>query len=737
MIFDNLQIVDFSLGLPTAPVSRTLADMGADIHRIEPAAGDPFYDIYPAYATWRKGAALTRAGSCEDAVRLHEAKIASADVCIIGGEDFPGIDWKPDALALLALNPRLVVLDIGSHLHDLPDAAIPAVDILMQAYSGLAHEQYSDRPMVYAQPAPSYGAALEGLIGLTAALIDRERTGQGQVVYTSLFEGALSWLGHSWFTSERSDWSMDLFVPKDVQQLILRCADGGYVQLALMTATAKADIYRVLGIEDAATGAPQRALPSLSKGTRHFYGDFDLLQSHIIQWNRADLLDRLREVGMAAEPVLAPGECWDDEQVVHNGTIWRDADGTRRVGLPFSVKTSEAGPTRIPAKSSPDAPPLEGLRVIDFGTFAAGPHASMVLAELGADVIKVESLSGDPIHSLYRPYSTSGRGKRHIAIDMKKPEGLEIAKRLAGSADMVHHNFRSGVSKRLGIDADALHRISPALVVQENSGYGDSGPKSQSAGIDYALQALCGHEEHAAGDGGPLTCYNATTVDFAAGLLGAFASLAAQYHKERTGHGAAIKTSLLDTALFLLSELVQGADGQFLPLPKLDAAQTGFHPAERLYQARDGWIAVAARSPEMAKRLSSTFGLEQRITRDRRDWGPAEADLIAEAIGRHDVAGALDRLAASDVWAAPCRETGREQSLADDRLVEHGTILSTQHPAYGEVRQIGTLLSFSRTRTCGRGDTPPIGAHTREILAALGYGEAEIDQFYRDAVVAG
>jgi crotonobetainyl-CoA:carnitine CoA-transferase CaiB-like acyl-CoA transferase len=736
-IFDNLRVVDFGLGLPTALVSRMLADLGAHVHRVEPTAGDPFYGVYPAYATWRKGAALTRADTSEDALRLNAATLAAADVCIVGGEDYPGIDWKLEADALLALNPKLVILEIGGHVRGIPDAGPPAVDILVQAYSGLVHEQYSDRPMVLALPAPSYGAALEGLIGVAAALVDRERTGQGQLVYTSLFEGTLSWLGHFWFASERSDWSMDLVVPKDAQPLIFRCADGGYLQVALMTGTARADIYRVLEIDDPTAGTPQRALPTLANGARNFYGDVDLLQSRIIHWNRAELLDRLHALGMAAEPVCAPGECWDDEQVAHNGTIWREADGGRRVGLPFTVELSEAPATVTAKKSSPDAPPLEGLRVVDFGTFAAGPHASMVLAELGADVIKVEALGGDPIHALYRPYSTSGRGKRHIAIDMKKPEALEIAGRLALSADMVHHNFRPNVSKRLGIDAEALHQINPALVVQENSGYGVSGPKSHGAGIDYALQALCGHEVQAAGDGGPLTCYNATTVDFAAGLLGAFASLAAQYHKARGGDGATVRTSLLDTGLFLLSELVQRPDGTFLPLPRLNGEQTGFHPAERLYRARDGWIAVAARSPDMAGRLAAALGLEQRISRSRQDWGAAEAELIAEAVGRHDVAGVLARLAAANVWAAPCRENAKEQTLCDEGLIGRGTILSTQHPAYGEIRQIGTLLSFSRTRTCGRGDTPAIGAQTREILAELGYDEAEIARLYEGAVVAG
>lgn len=736
-LLENLNVLDLGLGLPAALVSRMLADSGAQIQRIEPSAGDPFYDVYPAYPVWLRGAAISKAESVSAAVALNAEKFANADVCVVGGEDFPELDWRVSAEELARSYPRLVILHIGGYVHGTAEVSAPSVDLLAQAYSGLVYEQYSDRPMVYALPAPSYGAALQGLVGLLAALIDRERTGKGQIVHTSLFEGALSFLGHCWFLSERSDPSMDLVVPKDVSPLIFRCADGKYIHFALVTATARADIYRVLGIEDSAAGGSQRGLPSLAKGAKNFYGDVDLLQSRIIHWKRADLLGKLWELGMSAEPVCAPGDAWDDEQVVHNRTIWQEPDGRRRVGLPFTIELNAASQSPSPAKTVDDAPPLEGLRIIDFGTFAAGPHASMILADLGADVIKVEPLAGDPVHCFYRPYSTSSRGKRHMAIDMKTLEGLEIAQRVCRTADIVHHNFRPGVAKRLGIDAEALHRINSALIVLENSGYGQSGPKSRSAGIDYALQALCGHEMDAAGEGGAPTCYNATTIDFAAGMLGAFVTLAAQFQKARAPAGATLGTSLLDTGLFLLSELVQSADGSFMPLRKLNASQTGFHPAERLYRARDGWIAIAARSEDMSRSLVAVLGLTTQIGKPRREWGEAEAALIAGSIAPEQAASLLSRLQAAGVWSAPCREDAKEISLRDANLRERGTTISTSHPDYGEIRQIGALFSFSRARTRPSGDTPAIGQHSRQILEELGYSSFEIAGLYERCVVAG
>jgi crotonobetainyl-CoA:carnitine CoA-transferase CaiB-like acyl-CoA transferase len=729
---DNLLVMDFGLGLPGALVTRMLADAGAQIRRFEPTAGDPFYELYPCYAVWRRHAQISKAETLAAATTLTADMLATADVCVIGGEEFPGVDWKVDVDELARSHPRLVILEIAGYCHGTPEAKEPAVDLLVQAYSGLVHEQYSDRPMLYAMPAPSYGAALQGLVGLLSALVDREQTGYGQIVRASLFEGALSWLGHSWFISERSDWSMDLVVPKDVNQLMFRCADDKFLHFALVTANARTHVYGVLGIEDVTAGSPHGGLPSLAKGARNFYGDVDLLQSYIIKWKRADLLEKLWALGVAAEPVNNPGEVWDDEQVVHNGTIWPEADGVSRVGLPFKLDLNDAGAALRARETSESAPPLQGVRIVDFGTYAAGPHASMILADLGADVIKVES-----IHNFYRPYSTSSRGKRHLAIDMKKPQGLEIARRLCRGADMVHHNFRPGVAERLGIDAQTLHRLKPSLVILETSGYGTSGPKSQRAGIDYALQALTGHEERAAGEGTGFTCYSLTTIDFAAGMLGAICSLAAQWHKERTGGGATVATSLLETGLFLLSELIRRRDGTFVPLPKLNSEQTGFHTAERLYKARDSWIAIAARTEEMAQSLLAVLGLQGGIDKPRRDWRTAEALLIAEAIAQHDAAAVLAALHTAGVWCAPCRAEAKEVTLRDLKLRERGTVLSTKHAHYGEILQIGSLFTLSRARTRPSGDTAGIGQHSRQILAELGYGDAEIAQLYAQAIVVG
>lgn len=731
---DGLSVVDFGLGLPMALVARMLADLGARIRRVEPASGDPFYESYPAYEIWRRGEAITKAASLDAALAANADVLASADLCLIGGEAYPDLDWQTDIEALARRYPKLVILEITGGAHGEKDAGIPAVDLLMQAHTGLVHEQYSKRPMLYAVPAPSYGAALQGQIGALAALIERERSGQGQIVRCSLFEGTLCWMSHFWFDRENGDWSIDYIIPKDSKQLIFRCADGKYLHFSLVTANAREIVFEILGIEGADEDKGAARFSGAAQDPENFFGNTALMQRYIINWQRDELLAKLWERGLAVEPVNPPGVAWEDEQVVHNGTIWREADGTRRVGLPFTLNTLQGD---RPAKAeTEDGTPLNGLRVVDFGTFAAGPHASMLMTDLGADVIKVESLGGDPVHGIYRPYSTSNRGKRHLALDLKKPEGLEIALRLAAGADAVHYNFRPGITKRLGIGRETLLGLNPGLIILETTGYGLSGPKFMRAGIDYPLQALTGHEVHGGGKSGDIISYMMTTIDFGAGMIGAITTLAAIWRKRHTGGGATIETSLLENGLFLLSELIQSPDGVFSTLPELNREQTGFHPAEQIYKAKDGWVAVAARGAAMGRRLLDVLGLETKVTAPRKDWGEAEAALIAAAVAGRTSAELLAALAAADVWAVRSREDAMKTILHDAALQKRGTILSTPHAKYGQVQQIGRQYSFSRSRTSPRGDTPATGGQSREILRELGYDDAAIDKLIADGVVA-
>jgi crotonobetainyl-CoA:carnitine CoA-transferase CaiB-like acyl-CoA transferase len=188
--------------------------------------------------------------------------------------------------------------------------------------------------------------------------------------------------------------------------------------------------------------------------------------------------------------------------------------------------------------------------------------------------------------------------------------------------------------------------------------------------------------------------------------------------------------------LYLLSELVQRPDGRFGELPELDAQQTGFHPAERIYAVGESWLAIAARGNAMAARLIRELDLTDRIRAPRDTWSEPEASVIAQAMAGQDPDRLLRRLEAANVWAAACRPDAKEATLNDSGLLAAGAVLSADDPRYGRFVQLGTQFTLSRSPAVGRGDSPLVGEHTRQVLSELGYGPVEIERLYRDRVVA-
>ena len=555
----GLKVVDLGLGMAAALVAKYLAEAGATVTRVEPPGGDPFYRHYPAYEVWHRGAQIDTEASRSEAALA--ARLADADACIMGGEDHPAVaGWRRGAAELNSRYPKLVVLNIEGYPAHTGHAGRPAVDILVQARSGLSFEHYSERPLLMSFEPANYGAALQGLVALFAALFERERSGLGQVASTSLYEGALMWTLYLWVEAERPTRASNFVMPKDPWPLIFKCAEGLYVHVVLGSAGSKGRLYRILEIDDPTVDINDSGMPQPRADTKNFFGDIDVLAAHVARKKRAELLEAIWGADLPAEPVLPPGGCWDDAQTIHNGIVVRDPDGTRHVGHPVSVRISPA--PRKPV-ASPGAGPLSGVTVIDFGAFVAGPYTSVALGDLGADVIKVEAVAGDPNRSIFRSFTSVNRGKRVIALDLKSSEGREIAQKLCRNADVAINNFKTGVSARLGIDAKSLHGINPHLIVLESAAYGSSGPKAERPGFDMVFQALCGHEYRAGGLGNPPLWNRTSMVDYAGGMLGAAAILQQLYERARSGHGAELGIGLLNSGVFLLSELIARPDGRW------------------------------------------------------------------------------------------------------------------------------------------------------------------------------
>ncbi|HEX5266351.1 MAG TPA: CoA transferase, partial [Acidimicrobiales bacterium] len=240
--------------------------------------------------------------------------------------------------------------------------------------------------------------------------------------------------------------------------------------------------------------------------------------------------------------------------------------------------------------------PLAGIVVLDLGQYLAGPFAPMILADLGAEVIKVEPVRGDGMRPVGKPFLGCQRGKKCLAVDLKCDDGREIVLRLAEQADVVHHNMTKGTAARLGVDDAALRARNPDLVYCNTYAYGPEGPLSELGGLDPLYQAANGMEYEA----GPVALGNTPlysrfgVADTANALASVVGVLAALFHRRRTGEGQELWTSLLNGAAVFGSDvfLVDGRPGP--ARPGLDREQTGVSPCCRLYRTQEGWLQVAA-----------------------------------------------------------------------------------------------------------------------------------------------
>jgi crotonobetainyl-CoA:carnitine CoA-transferase CaiB-like acyl-CoA transferase len=718
-LLEGLKIVDLGVGMAPALAAKMLAELGASVTRIDPEGGDPFAQVYPAYAVWHAGAARAHAADLD---RL----LADADACILGGEDHPEVPRRRDAAALAARHPRLVVLD----LTDGPAGtryAGPSTELLAQVRSGLVWEQEPDRPIVNAFEPGSYGAALQGLIGLLGALFEREASGQGQVVTTSLFEGALPWIGTYWAQIESPTPAADFVIPRGVAPLIFRTRDDRFIHMAIGGAGSKYGFYQALEIDDPSVLPGDSGMPKPGGSRKDFFGDYDVLAAHVARKDCDELLARIWERGLPAEEVQAPGSCWSDPQVVHNGIVATQADGTQHVGLPFCAAPLAQGAAPRARKGSR---PLDGLRVVDCGAFVAGPLAAVALADLGADVIKVEAKQGDPNRSIFKSFGVANHAKRVIGVDLKNAEGLAVVTRLCREADVVMNNFRPGVARRLGIDPRSLSQINPALVALEAPAFGNDGPAAAKAGFDMVMQAWTGHEMKAAGTGNAPRWNRTNLVDIAGGMIGSVAVLAALLHRERTGRSVSLESPLCNAGIYTLSELIRRPDGSFEGIATLSAGLGGYTPLESLYRAGDGWVAIVARGARAAEGLFDGLGLDAAA--------PAEAHerLIAERVAGLDLADLKAALEPHGVWVEACRDGKEAQILNDPDLIARGTVRVTYHAAFGRINEIGTAFALSRSKLGNDLPAPTPGAHTREILVTLGYGEGAIDGLYAEQAVA-
>jgi crotonobetainyl-CoA:carnitine CoA-transferase CaiB-like acyl-CoA transferase len=393
--------------------------------------------------------------------------------------------------------------------------------------------------------------------------------------------------------------------------------------------------------------------------------------------------------------------------------------------------------------------PLAGLKVVDLTHVMAGPTCTLMLADMGADVIKIEKTpNGDDTRHTVPPkvgdeaasFLMMNRNKRGIVLDLKTPGGAEVLRRLIKGADVLVENFGPDVMQRLGFGYESLRKDHPALIYCSLSGFGRTGPYAHRRGFDLVAQAMSGIMSFTGEtpDGPPVKC-GAPLSDITAGILAAMGILAAYSHRLKTGEGQWVETSLFEAAL--VQTYWQSAIA--LATGVAPRAMGSAHPLNAPYQAfeaADGWIVVGGANHRNWMRTLDALGAGELAKDPRFATGPDRMahlkELESELSPRFRQKPAAHWLAALEQKGVPCGPVyDMLQALADPQTRAREMVTEVEHTTLGRVQTIGLPVKFSRTPGTVRTGAPLYGEHTREVLSEHGFGAAEIDALEREGAV--
>ena len=379
---------------------------------------------------------------------------------------------------------------------------------------------------------------------------------------------------------------------------------------------------------------------------------------------------------------------------------------------------------------------LEGIRVIDFTHMIAGPLSTMVLADLGADVIKIEPPEGETARHLGDPYWTDqtdyfialNRNKRSVVLDLKSPSGIDAVRALIADADIVVENFRAGTADKLGLGYDALAELNPRLIYCSISGFGPDGPYADRPAVDPIVQALSGIMQLTGTEtSGPLKT-GFPLGDYVTPLFGAIGMLAALIEREKTGKGQRIDVSMLDATVFSMIPREGGYFAKGLHPIRRGNGHTQLMPANTYHTADGRQIMLFCHNPKFWQALIDVLGDEGLRTDPRFATNAARIaarDELEARIGaaflEHPLSYWLPRIERFGASAAPVRTF--DEVFADPEILRH-VVATVDHPTAGEVSLLKTPIRFSETPVTIRAAPPLLGQHNDEVLGADRPGEA-------------
>jgi len=767
----GLRVVVLPWQMTAKLIGMVMADNGATVVELVNSEFEVEPNWELAEQVWHRGKAMVH---FEGAAQLASL-VAQADIFITDyyRDELRKLDAAPEVL--VDQRPELVVLQITGYGRDSQYHNDEWTETLAWARLGLFDRQpgYRPGPKMPTFPAGSYASVFNGITAALAAIHVRNLTGKGQIVDTSLADGLAAQQIHIWFWTEKQKASN---TPIDIRaggmgRLILeayQCADGEWLHIHTGSKGAFSRLMKLAGLDDQIPPIPTKGASEIGQPIEPWQLELihATLPAMFFTKTREEWRRIFRENDIAAMPDLFGGEVFRDPQAIENQLSMLvdlpSGESVRAAGAPLKFSGAPAAPAVIAERKATaqealaelkqaairvvpprrgtgdlkDRWPLKGVKIVDFGIQLAGPFASRLLADLGAEVVKIENLSGCPLRPIAqgRYFNAVNHHKRTLALDLKSPDARPIVEKLVAWADIVQHNLRPGVAEALGVGYEDLRDINPRLIYCHSPAFGSLGPYKDLPGFEPLSSATTGllmrHGD--ARDVGPYSAIG--NMDPGNGMLGAAGMMMALYHRERTGEGQFIECPQMGSAILSTPETVILANGEIRDPLRVDDGQYGFSWWKRLYQAKNGWFVVDARNSRARKGLLSSAAAGEDSAED------SAIDIISEWAASQTVEDAVSKLRSAHVPVEPVGPPydGDTYFFDEENLRIGRVIVFPNEPKWGSYRDLGQFWRFSASplRRAEEGNlAPDIGFHSREILKKHGLADREIDSLIEKGVV--